>query len=70
MHLYTKCGDNAILSQLTANIAVEVILRNSFGEISNMFVIMNRDDTCYRREGGNPKEFGLKRGSLHNFLAH
>ena len=53
-NFYTKCGDNAILSPLSANIAVEVILRNSFGEIWNRFVIMNRDDTCYGREGGNP----------------
>ena len=70
MQLYTKCGDNAILSLLSAIIAVEVILRSSIGEISNKFVIMNRDDTCYRREGGNPKEFGMKRSSLHNFPAH
>ena len=28
MQLYTKCGDNAILTLLPANIAVEVILRN------------------------------------------
>ena len=44
--LHTKFGDNAILSQLSANIAVEVIfLRSSFGVILNWFVLMNRDDT-------------------------
>ena len=50
---YAKCGDNAILALLSSNIAVEVILRNCFGQTSNMFVFLNRDDTWYVRHEGN-----------------
>ena len=52
---YTICDDNAILAQLSANFAAEVILRNGFGETSSMFVILNSDETCYLRQKGNPK---------------
>ena len=57
---YTKCGDNAILAQLSANFAVEVILRNSFDETSNRFVILNRDDTCYMRKEVNTKRVSVE----------
>ena len=52
---YTKCDYNAILAQLSATIAAEVILRNGFGETSSRFVILNGDETCYLRQKGNPK---------------
>ena len=52
---YTKCDDNAILAQLSANFGAEVILRNGFGETSSRFVILNGDETCYLRQKGNPK---------------
>ena len=67
MQLYTKCGGNAILSLLSANIAEEVISRNSFGEISNRFAIMNRVYKCYRRNEGNPKR-DVCASWIHNFL--
>ena len=54
-HWYTKCDDNTILAQLSANFAAEVILRNGFGETSSRFVILNGDETCYLRQKGNPK---------------
>ena len=54
--LYTKCGDNSNLAQLSANIAVEVILRKRLGEALKRFVILDRDDTCYMRSEGNPQK--------------
>ena len=63
--LYTKCGDNVILSQLSADIAVKVILRNSLGEISMIAMTNAIGDRKV-----TPTDFGLKRGSLHNVLAH
>ena len=52
---YTKCDDNAILAQLSANFDAEVILRNGFCETSSRFVILNGDETCNLRQKGNTK---------------
>ena len=55
MQLHIKCDHGAMPAILSANITLEVILRNDFVETSMKFAFLTRDDTWCARQEGNSK---------------